>query len=1069
MGHLGQVARPHGVAADGTAGAGTAPAAEFAPQSAVELAFLPLDPEFGRQQYLFQGDAGKSAGGVDINLLPAWALGLSGKGVSIGIFDTAMDVDHVDLHQNVDLSKAIAGAHPTSVSAYGDEHATAVAGIIAGARNDTGIVGVAYDARITPVNIFDEAARADYIWKAIDQQARFDVTNHSWAFTTVFDPVWTTRAGAARIDGFAEAAAHGRGGLGTIAAVAAGTYRAYGSPTEMNGLTVDRHVVVVGATDMDGHVTAYSNPGASLLVVAPSSGDETGVTTSDVTGEKGYSPEDYTSSFGGTSAATPQVAGVVALMLDANPRLGWRDVQTILAITARHTGSDLGEGAKGYESADWQENGAGLWNGGGLHFSNDYGFGLVAAAGAVPLAPTWNDAFGRAGTSRNERVGVGQATAWQDLGGGATATFTVEIAKNVSIEALVLSLPDLSFSDARDLVIEVVSPDGTVSRLLDDVGVEGARIGKGWTLMSRAFLGENAAGTWTVTVTSLDPADAGRVGRAVIKAYGAAGTARSGTVFYTDEFAAAWTEARGLIDSALVPVVLNAGAVTSDIDIDLAARAGTVAGKALTIAEGTTVRTVVGGAGDDRVVGGLTAVKILGGFGGDDLTGGGADDRVLGGGGDDRIAGGGGRDELFGGAGFDTLSLAGALSGVRFSLAARGWQAIDELGAAKQTDFEALAGSEFADTLIGDARDNELDGAGGDDVLVGGEGADRLIGGSGTDTASYAGAAGRIGADLSTGIAWGAAGSDTLDGIENVVGSRFADLLIGDAGANLLAGRAGADVLEGRAGADVLLGGSGIDTAAYVSSAEGVTVDLATGAGSRGDAEGDALFGIENLRGSAFDDALLGDDGANAIAGGDGDDLIEGRGGDDVLDGGAGIDTVSYAGARSGVTVDLGRAGPQVTGGAGRDVISGFENVVGSAFADRLTGDAGDNVITGGGGRDVLTGGAGADTFAFLAASDGGDVIQDFAAGVDRIRIDRDGFGIGNGVTVGGSGDGAFEAWFVSGAGAVATADGHGQFVYDTATHVLWWDADGAGAGAAVAVATLANGALLQATDFDLV
>ena len=96
---------------------------------------------------------------------------------------------------------------------------------------------------------------------------------------------------------------------------------------------------------------------------------------------------DFVTDFDGTSAATAMVNGVVALMLDANANLGWRDVQTILAHSARHVGSAVDGRYRlpATESASWQWNAAKTWNGGGLHFSRDYGFGLVDALAAVRL------------------------------------------------------------------------------------------------------------------------------------------------------------------------------------------------------------------------------------------------------------------------------------------------------------------------------------------------------------------------------------------------------------------------------------------------------------------------------------------------------------------------------------------------------------------------------------------------------------------------------------------------------------------------------------------------------------
>jgi proprotein convertase subtilisin/kexin type 2 len=130
----------------------------------------------------------------------------------------------------------------------------------------------------------------------------------------------------------------------------------------------------------------YSEPGANILVCAPSNGGKQGITTTDRAADLGYNtgestPEfpdfadtNYTNTFSGTSAATPAVAGVVALMLEANPNLTRRDVQEILVRSARK--NDPYDGG-------WVTNGA------GFHFNHSYGAGLVDAQTATTMAATW--------------------------------------------------------------------------------------------------------------------------------------------------------------------------------------------------------------------------------------------------------------------------------------------------------------------------------------------------------------------------------------------------------------------------------------------------------------------------------------------------------------------------------------------------------------------------------------------------------------------------------------------------------------------------------------------------------
>ena len=317
------------------------------------------------------------------------------------------------------------------------------------------------------------------------------------------------------------------------------------------------------------------------------------------------------------------------------------------------------------------------------------------------------------------------------------------------------------------------------------------------------------------------------------------------------------------------------------------------------------------------------------------------------------------------------------------------------------------AGGDDAGSATGFAQPLVLNGSAGDDVLSGGSGNDQISGGAGVDTASYASASAAVTVDLAvTGPQdTKGAGTDTLSGIERLIGSPFGDTLSGGPSNDSLDGAGGDDVLAGGPGADTLAGGAGADTVDYSGAGAGVVVDLQTGqaAGGAGD---DTLTGSENVVGSDFVDSLVGDANANALSGGSGSDVLEGGGGDDELDGGAGSDTAVFTNAGGPVTVDL-VAG---TGsGQGVDGLVSMERVVGSSFGDtllgngkgndlrggpgddllsgrlrgdRLTGGAGNDRLQGAGGGDRLFGNAGADR---LVGGPGKDLCKG-GAGVDRLR-----------------------------------------------------------------------------------
>jgi Ca2+-binding RTX toxin-like protein len=433
-------------------------------------------------------------------------------------------------------------------------------------------------------------------------------------------------------------------------------------------------------------------------------------------------------------------------------------------------------------------------------------------------------------------------------------------------------------------------------------------------------------------------------------------------------------------------------------------------------------------------------VQGTGGYG-DSLYGSAVANVLSGFGGNDFLQGGAGADTLNGGTGIDTADYNGT-AGVYIDLAS-GYGYYGEAAGDRLFDVENVQGtSGYGDSLYGSAVANVLSGYGGNDYLYGrdgndtlngmdgndflqgGNGADTLNGSTGIDTIDYNGAAG-VYVDLSTGYGYyGEAAGDVISGVENVQGTTgYGDTLIGSADANVLSGYGGADGLYGRDGndtlngmdgndflqggngADTLIGGAGIDTIDYNGTA-GVSVNLTTGVGVGGEAQGDVISGVENVQGtSGYNDVLVGSADANVLSGYSGNDTIDGQAGNDTLngmdgndilrgglgadrvDGGAGIDTAMYSESASGVAINLGGA-TAAGGSAAGDVLAGIESVYGSAFndvllggadANTLAGNAGNDVLAGLVGQDFLAGGAGADRFVYSSAG------QSLVASADRI------------------------------------------------------------------------------------
>ncbi|MGO1078944.1 hypothetical protein [Inquilinus sp. CA228] len=485
----------------------------------------------------------------------------------------------------------------------------------------------------------------------------------------------------------------------------------------------------------------------------------------------------------------------------------------------------------------------------------------------------------------------------------------------------------------------------------------------------------------------------------------------------------------------------GADRLCGDAGVDTASYAGSAAGVMVDLAAGqgrggdaegdvlVGIENVIGSAYDDVIVASAAANRIEGGAGADavsyadsaagvtvDLSGGrrghGGDaegdvlvgiENVTGSAYDDVIVASAAANRIEGGAGNDMVSYGGSAAGVTVDLSG------GRRGHGGDAEGDVLVGIE---NVLGSAHD---------DAIVASAAANRIEGGAGVDMVSYANSTAGVMVDLATGEGHGGdAEGDVLVEIENVAGSAYDDVIVASAAANRIEGGTGNDMvsyggsaagvtvdlsggrgLGGDAEGDVLVrienvlgsahddaivasaaanrieGGAGVDAVSYAGSTVGVWVDLGGGVTLGGDAEGDVLVGIENVIGSAWGDVLIGDAGANALWGGAGDDVLLGGLGADTLEGGAGMDTVSYADSAAGVTVDL-QTGHGAGGAAEGDIYQDIERVVGSAHNDRLIGDGGANWLSGDDGNDVLFGKAGVDR---LSGSDGADALHGGADG----------------------------------------------------------------------------------------
>jgi subtilisin family serine protease len=652
---------------------------------------IPTDTLLSRQWHL-----GNMPGLFDLNVRTAWN-DYTGAGVRVAVIDDGFGYRHPDLEPNYDRTRDFDFAD-RDFDALGNPatnwHGTAVAGLIAADDNGTGAVGVAFDASLVGYRVKNELGDdwlgniRDAINDATDY-TQSDVVNISEGISNDINSVfggggYTTSRFTEIKEAIAHAVSSGRHGLGSVIVKSAGNSR---GDVDRNGVSdnydvnadpwaKDTHMVVVAGVNQDGTVSNYSSYGAPILVSA--FGTRGTVVTTDRVGDAGYntsddsnpgedlsrdsnpSNPDFTFGFGGTSAATPMVSGVVALMLDANPNLGWRDVQDILAYSARHVGSAIdGVTTDGIERTPWDWNGADNWNGGGMHFSNDYGYGLVDATAAVRLAETWT-LMDAPQTSANEVSytvdGLDRTVTIPD-GRLAGREFELRTTSPVEIERVTL---DLQFSTTAigDLEVYLTSPDGTISELMRDIAQgnapESNNFSGRWTFESQAFRGESSVGddassgggTWTVRIVDDAAGNTLRVSDIVLTTFGHAWFGND-TYIFTNEYSdydgvaghrTAIADTNGGID------FVNAAAVTTASTINLAPGGGSmIDGVALTL---TGIENAIGGDGNDRMTGSSGSNKLYGMRGDDTLNGGAGNDTLVGGPGFDTMTGGAGTDRF---------------------------------------------------------------------------------------------------------------------------------------------------------------------------------------------------------------------------------------------------------------------------------------------------------------------------------------------------------------------------------------------------------------------------------------
>ncbi|WP_395752709.1 S8 family serine peptidase [Prosthecobacter sp.] len=483
--------------------------------------FVPNDPLFaysttnaGYQWHLSNTGQNGATAGSDVNVVPVWD-SYKGTGVVLAIVDDGLEVSHPDLAPNVDLAHSFDFNDNDADPSPGadDFHGTSCAGVAAArGNNGIGVSGVAPEATLVGLRLIAAPTTDQQEADAFGyQKDLIAVKSNSWGpYDSAFGSGGPDVLSQAALE---DAATTGRGGKGTIFLWAAGNGNGNGDDSNYDGWANSIHAIAVSAMNDKGRSAYYSEPGANILVCAPSNGGKEGITTTDRSGTSGYNTGDidpdfpdfadtnYTNTFGGTSSATPAAAGVVALMLQANPNLTTRDVQEILVRSA--TQNDRYDG-------DWVTNGA------GFHFNIKYGAGLVNAQTATTLAKTWTNVLPRqshaySATAMNLAIPDFDAT-------GVSKTFTVPMADNLRLEHVTVHVK-ARHTYRGNLEWRLVSPSGVSVRLararFNDTGAD-----LDWTFSATHFWGERSVGDWKLQAIDGTVGDVGTLDDATITFYG---------------------------------------------------------------------------------------------------------------------------------------------------------------------------------------------------------------------------------------------------------------------------------------------------------------------------------------------------------------------------------------------------------------------------------------------------------------------------------------------------------------------------------------------------------------------
>jgi subtilisin-like proprotein convertase family protein len=342
-------------------------------------------------------------------------------------------------------------------------------------------VGVAPRALLSAVVILQEGSVSD----AVEARAINYALDVNYIFSNSWGPIDDgTRKeapGPLTRRAFQHAITNGRHGLGTIFVWAAGNGKRQNDNCNYDGYANMRYTITIGSVNWYGQTTWYSEPCSALLGVTPSSGTapkDPAIVTTDLLGNSGQDPSDCNKKFTGTSSSCALAAGIIALMLEVNPKLTWLEVQYVLVnSTIKNDPNDV----------EWVQNGAGRW------VNHKYGFGLIDAQKAIENAKKYDSEKNRL----EEIQSTYRINPKQPFNGSLSISIEVTDSPIRTLHHVEIWL-NLTHHIRGELRIALFSPSKTESVLASPHRDQNADYI--WTFVSLRYWGENPNGNWTLII-----------------------------------------------------------------------------------------------------------------------------------------------------------------------------------------------------------------------------------------------------------------------------------------------------------------------------------------------------------------------------------------------------------------------------------------------------------------------------------------------------------------------------------------------------------------------------------------